>query len=353
MAAWITNKERNLHYAMNFFFQNIIYTFGGEEFRQGSEGPIGARLTMCIARLTMQDWWDQFTKILDASEIKQYMNAIYVDDGRIVVDILKPGYRFVVENNKIEYSEKWYNEDMGEGSLSMVKRTEVEIVKAMNSVSPDLVFTSETENDFEDRRLPTLSFALWSEKDCICHSYFEKLMRCQILTQKRSSQSEQQKYSILVNELCRRFEVLDSEIETCEKVKIVDHYTQQLTNSGYSYLQIRDIVESGLKGIVRKEECRSNREKRFKSSADTVEIRERKKLIESTSWYRDSDKLDGEVMLDRERQKEEKSFWSSWRNQGVRKRRKQVENKIEIEGKEKLMGVLFVQHTEGSTLAKR
>ena len=79
----------------------------------------------------------------------------------------------------------------------------------MNSISEDLQFTSETENDFENKRLPTLAFQIWSDKEGIRHSYFEKSMRSQILTMKKSSQSEHSKCSILVNELIRRFEVLD------------------------------------------------------------------------------------------------------------------------------------------------
>ena len=86
--------------------------------------------------------------------------------------------------------------------------------------------------------MPTLSFNMWREIDGIHHSYFEKKMRSQILTMKRSSQSEQQKLSIRVNELNRRF-VLDHQIKLEEKIEIVNHYTQQLKNSGYQTDQIR------------------------------------------------------------------------------------------------------------------
>ena len=40
-----------LEIAVNFFFHNFVYTFGGEKFVQAFGGPIGARLTMAIARL--------------------------------------------------------------------------------------------------------------------------------------------------------------------------------------------------------------------------------------------------------------------------------------------------------------
>ena len=112
-------------------------------------------------------------------------------------------------------------------------------------------------------------------------------MRSQILTMKNSSQSEQSKYSILVNELTRRFEVMDSKIDEEEKITIVDHYTQQLVNSGYSCDQIRDIIESSLKGIKRKEERRKLAPKRFRSAEETIEERNIKKLTEATTWYRE------------------------------------------------------------------
>ena len=39
--------------SVRFFFSNFIYTLGGEHYIQCSGGPIGARLTMALARLIM------------------------------------------------------------------------------------------------------------------------------------------------------------------------------------------------------------------------------------------------------------------------------------------------------------
>ena len=69
----------------------------------------------------------------------------------------------------------------------------------MNSISEDLQFTSETERDFPKKRLPTLSFEVWSSKEGLRHSYYEKEMGSQILTMSNSSQPENAKFSILVN----------------------------------------------------------------------------------------------------------------------------------------------------------
>ena len=72
--------------------------------------------------------------------------------------------------------------------------------------------------------------------------------------------------------------MVDRHIGLEERVQIVDHYTQQLVNSGYGEEQIRDIVTSGLKGIVRKEERRQLRQKKYRSAEETLVERNRKNL---------------------------------------------------------------------------
>ena len=70
-------------------------------------------------------------------------------------------------------------------------------------------------------------------------------------------------------------------------------------NSGYSRPQIRDLVESGLKGVVRKERRKLTRETRYRMGCETIEEREKKKLLESTSWYRDKLKEDTDDAVDK------------------------------------------------------
>ena len=95
-------------------------------------------------------------------------------------------------------------------------------------------------------------------------------------------------------------------------------------NSGYSGEQIRDIIESSLKGVVRKE---------------------------ATTWYRDIDNESEEKQNALERRKGKESSWNGWRK--CNRRRKRNRGEIDIEGKSKIMSVLFVQHTPKSELAKK
>jgi len=236
--------------------------------------------------------------------------------------------------------------------MSRKERTIIEVGKAMNCISEDLKFTTESEEDFVKKRLPTLSFEMWSERTGLRHSYFEKGMRSQIMTMKRSSQSEQSKVSILVNELTRRFEVLDARIDIKEKVDIINHYTQQLLNSGYLQDQIRDIMISGLKGIHRKEERRKAALTRYKSSLDTLEERERKKLMEATNWYKKKNVNVEEEDNFKLVSLQENINWSKYKKGNKKGGKRKDPKSVEVNGKEKVTSVIFVPHTERSELAK-
>ena len=63
-------------------FENFMFTFGGKTYLQAKGGPIGARVTMCAARLVMEDWGKRYTTILLNSGLRVWLMKGYVDDGR-------------------------------------------------------------------------------------------------------------------------------------------------------------------------------------------------------------------------------------------------------------------------------
>ena len=91
--------------------------------------------------------------------------------------------------------------------------------------------------------------------------------------------------------------------------------------SGYNGEQARDLVESGLKGMKRKEEKRKKRCNRFRSAEETLEERETKKLIEATTWFKDTEKEnENEDALKRRVSKENE--WSV--NRKTNRKRKRI-----------------------------
>ena len=142
---------------------------------------------MCVSRLVMQDWYENFTLKLRESKITEYLGGLYVDDGRNMVDVLPLGCKYVIESGTIEFSEIWQKENMEKG-LTKKENTRIEIQRLMNDINPDLRFTTEIEEEFDTKRLPTLSFEMWCSETGIRHSYYEKPMRSQLLTMSKSSQ---------------------------------------------------------------------------------------------------------------------------------------------------------------------
>ena len=84
---------------------------------------------------------------------------------------MRPGLRFVEEKSEFVFRHEWIEEDERIGDK---ERTMREVLKAMNSVNMYLKFTMEHESDFKNGRLPALSFEVWSEKEGVRHSYYEK-----------------------------------------------------------------------------------------------------------------------------------------------------------------------------------
>jgi hypothetical protein len=76
---------------------------------------------------------------------------------------------------------------------------------AINSVNADLVFTCELPVEFKDGKLPTLDFLLWLDKMGLLHwSYYQKEIKTPLVIMEKSAMGDQQRHSILANELIIR-----------------------------------------------------------------------------------------------------------------------------------------------------
>ena len=92
-------------------FENFSYKFGGKNYKQKSGGPIGVRATGAASQLTMEDWAEEYIKILINSGLWVAMMGGFVDDGRQVTTQLQKGARFDGETKTFKYSEEGYKED--------------------------------------------------------------------------------------------------------------------------------------------------------------------------------------------------------------------------------------------------
>ena len=333
-----------------FFFNNFTYTFANEIFMQMFGGPIGARLTMAVARLVMQTWKEEYDKILEKSNITQLLSGLYVDDGRHLHRKLEIGEHFDYDSKKFVLTEKRREQDIEMG-LTREQITRKEILIAMNSINSDLNFTMEMCTDFTDGRLPTLSFSLWQGDQKLEHSYFEKSMKNQTLLVSRSSMSRHQIINIMSNELIRRLEVIDCSLDIVEKIKVVNKYVQQLVNSEYSMKQCREIVISGVLGYMRK---MKRKEKYnlpiYRSNKLSLRDRVNKKLTEKYNWYRSTKvNKDGENEESDYVTEKTNNRWNHYakKKEPIEALEKQIQKDLPPQA------VMFVQYTENGELANR
>ena len=137
----------------------------------------GVRATGAAAQLVMEHWGKEYRSLLEAAGLQIFMLSGYVDDGRQISSVLKPGMRFV--ESQFIFSEKAEEEDIkmkeqGESTKQMMARV---CRPAMDSVNSDLKFTTESQEDFENERLPTQDFEMWLTQDGVRHSYYQKPMK--------------------------------------------------------------------------------------------------------------------------------------------------------------------------------
>ena len=245
--------SRMAEIGVRVIFTNFVYSFGGEFFLQSEGGPIGARVTMAAARLVMDEWAKEYRGILVRSGLNVRVHKGYVDDGRQATDLIRMESRYMKEERRFMWRKDWEEQDKLEGKEDEVRMGEI-CLAAMNHVSPDLQFTVETAHDFENKRLATLDFEVEVINGQIQYSYYEQPMKTPLVLMANSAMGEHQKYSIMTNELIRRMSNVRESIPQQEKTAIVNNYTKQLKNSGYSRKRAREIIVCGLLGLARKEE---------------------------------------------------------------------------------------------------
>ena len=112
-----TERERRVLVAkvarivIHVLWNNFCYEFGGEIYLQRSGGPIGARITMACSRLVMQEWSENYSKILEASKVEVHDLRGYVDDNRHETELMRRGSRFNHEKKRFTWREDWQREE--------------------------------------------------------------------------------------------------------------------------------------------------------------------------------------------------------------------------------------------------
>ena len=126
--------------------QTTCYSFGGILYRQVSGAGIGLRGSACLAKITMGQWDQAWAEVMMSWGIKCKIFMRYIDDLRIYVYPLKPGWSWTQNGWVFDSTET--NHECGFQKMCD------EFCKSFNSIMDFLEFITESEDDF------TLDFCL-------------------------------------------------------------------------------------------------------------------------------------------------------------------------------------------------
>ena len=207
--------SRVIEIGLRMIFENFCYQFGGDSYKQQFGGPIGNRVTMAASRVTMQHWGRMTRLTLESAMFELMLLTGYVDDVRKSGTSIRLGLRYEVTTLTWSWSEDDYREDLRLRSLgeSRNERMSRICLPVLNSINANLTFTAEYPEQFPNARLPTLDFELWLGGNKIRHNYYQKEMRTPFTVMSRTAMSHHSQISILSNELIRRLNKIDPNLD--------------------------------------------------------------------------------------------------------------------------------------------
>ena len=143
---------------------NFLYTFGGEDRRQESGGPIGDVLTQAIARHMGNEFDQRFNQLMKNVEVKSELYQRYADDIDMVIRSIGRAKRFCPLAGS--FVTKTQEEIVAEAEME-----EDEInMKEMKNLADTIMQNIETEFDCPsahpelNNKVPVLDLAMWVEE---------------------------------------------------------------------------------------------------------------------------------------------------------------------------------------------
>ena len=217
------------------------YSFRGELFLQTSGAGIGLMASACIAKIIMGLVDNLWANVNLSFGLKMAIYMRFIDD--------LPSYMFPISAGWQWSKEGWvYDEDLARNDTrTPMNRTCQEISKSLTAMVEFIRFTTESEEDFQNKFLPTLDVQTQvQENGQIWYELFRKPMVNNIAIQFGTALPENIIFSALRQDLVRRMLHCSTELVWEERLSIVEYYVQLLINSGHSLRFIKAIILQGL-----------------------------------------------------------------------------------------------------------
>ena len=155
-----------LEVAVVTIFTKHCYKFCEDIYLQQGGGPTGLSSTGSSADVRVTAWARELLRILTDNNVNLEMLFAYVDDIRLVLKALIEGLMFCGKCKTLYHNVDQEKRDLESGETD-TQRTSRVLKDIFNSIESDLRFTVESEDDFDDKMLPTLDTKLCMTQESI------------------------------------------------------------------------------------------------------------------------------------------------------------------------------------------
>ena len=265
-----------------------LYCFDDEIYLQSSGGPIGMRATASLANVIMKIYDQAWVKLMEREGVIMDLFVRYVDDCRIFLTAINEGWRW--EGNNFVFDWQWREEDIASGETDS-ERTTRHLARAICSMVPFLKFTGEECGMFKENILPTLDTKIWCEGEKTKYSFYEKPQVPNRVLMKGTALPESTVRSSLLQEVVRRMEHSNAEIQDRTRSDILSSFAQKMINSGHSKKSTRLTLVHGVlkyrENVILDQLPKEHSQHRpmYLYKRYNEAERQREKCAAKTSWY--------------------------------------------------------------------
>ena len=265
-----------------------VFGFRKKVYKQLEGGSIGSELTGIVAKVRMILWVRKINAKCLALGLRVLLSAVFVDDSVFAVKMIEKGMRYSVEQDTLQFSEEWKEED--ETVCSDVRTARV-LVAVANCLEDDIQMTFDTPSMNSNGCMPVLDLQLWCEGGQVFFSFFEKSCVSKYVLLKDSALSWTVKKMALAGEVARRMLNTSPQLVQCGFAEEeIEKFEYKMMISGYNLKERGVILAEGrarYSNLLSK--VNSGERPLYRPSFWQKEERAVSKEIKRRRWYGDSD----------------------------------------------------------------
>ena len=232
---------------------------------------------LMLIRIYSQEWLKLVNLGIDLIIFKRY-----VDDITILMNRVKPGWRFNGDMNCMEFKE----EEVEADKLIPDDVRSMRILCEIANTISQLRFTMDCPSLNDNKMVPILDTQLWIEGNRVQYIFYKKSCSSQFTVLKRSAIPDRTKRQTIFQEGIRRCYTTSPTVGDEVRNKIMADYSNMLRLSGYSEKFRVDTVEGVLsRWEVILKEVHEKKRVLHRSTSQIIQHKLQRGTVNNSTWF--------------------------------------------------------------------